>query len=82
MTALLTTTSALPAGAGTSTAEACVAELETDRILASLRPSLLAQLRSHKAPSFQIDHVIGANTADARLVSVVTYHRFLGQVTG
>lgn len=75
MTTLATQSDLSPNGS-TSRAEACTASLEADKILAALRPHIIAQLKSHKAPSFHIDHVLGAGTADARIVSVASWHQF------
>lgn len=72
------TRSALDPNGSASSAAACVAAVEADRILAGLRIHLIAQLKSHQAPAFHHDIVLGSGTPDARIVTVIAHHRFVG----
>lgn len=72
MTALLTTTSALPAEAGTSTAEQLA-----DEMLAAVRQNLVRFIESHKNPAVTIDRVLVDADGAERVVTLSLWQRFL-----
>jgi hypothetical protein len=61
------------AGRDPTSAEACVANVEADKLLAGIKPALVAMILGRPVPFYHVDHV-----SDAGLLQVVVTRTVVG----